>query len=91
MKVTSVKLDEELKTRVQAIADSQRRTAHWIMVEAISEYVDREEKRHAFHESTLQAWNDYQSTQQHLTQDEVENWLDSWGSDDEQRAPRCHK
>ena len=91
MKATTVKLDERLKSRVQTLAENQRRTAHWIMVEAISEYVEREEKRHAFHDSTLRAWEDYQASQLHLTQDEVESWLETWGQDSEQGAPSCHK
>ena len=40
---TSLKLDVELKTRVQRLAESRRRTSHWIMREAIDEYVTREE------------------------------------------------
>ena len=91
MKATTVKLGEELKSRVHALAEHQRRTAHWIMIEAISEYVEREEKRQAFHDSTQQAWDKYQASQLHLTQDEVESWLDTWGQDHEQGAPSCHK
>ncbi len=45
---TSVKLDEDLKNRVQNLADAQSRTAHWIMRKAIRDYVEREEKREAF-------------------------------------------
>lgn len=41
---TSIKIDDELRQRVQ---QSRQRTAHWIMREAIREYVDREEKREA--------------------------------------------
>ena len=39
---TSLKLDPEMKQRVQRLAAAQRRTAHWIMREAIEEYVDRQ-------------------------------------------------
>ena len=42
---TSIKLDDTLKNRVQNLANSQQRTAHWIMKEAISQYVEREEKK----------------------------------------------
>ncbi|MHC1550718.1 type II toxin-antitoxin system RelE/ParE family toxin [Phyllobacterium sp. K27] len=45
---TSLKLDDELKGRVQHLAESRRRTSHWIMREAIAQYVEREEKREAF-------------------------------------------
>ena len=34
---TSLKLDIEMKARIQRLAESQRRTSHWIMREAIDE------------------------------------------------------
>lgn len=32
-----------------------------------------------------------QETGPHLTVTEVGNWLSTWGTDDEQAAPECHK
>jgi hypothetical protein len=43
---TSIKLDPKLKARVDDIAQAQRRSAHWIMIEAIRQYVEREERGH---------------------------------------------
>jgi predicted transcriptional regulator len=34
---TSVKLDDDLKSRIQHLADIRHRSAHWIMREAIRE------------------------------------------------------
>lgn len=42
---TSLKIDGGLKSRVQQLANIRRRSAHWIMLEAIQQYVDREEAR----------------------------------------------
>lgn len=88
---TSIKLDDGLKGRVQHLADARRRSAHWLMREAIEQYVEREERREAFRQDTLRAWEDYQATGLHATTDEVEKWLASWGTDDELPAPICHK
>lgn len=88
---TSIKLDEELKGRIHTLAQARRRSAHWIMREAISQYVEREEKRESFRQDTLKAWDDYQATGLHATAEEVDAWLESWGSDNEQSAPECHK
>lgn len=88
---TSIKLDDELKSRVQHLAENRQRSAHWLMLEAIEQYVEREERREAFKQNTLKAWEDYQATGQHATADEVESWLASWGSDDEAPAPTCHE
>ena len=88
---TSLKLDDELKGRVQHLAEIRRRSSHWIMREAIAQYVEREEKREALRHDTLNAWEGYQATDLHATADEVEKWLSTWGTDDESAAPECHK
>jgi len=88
---TSIKLDEELKQRVQHLASARRRSAHWIMREAIAQYVEREEKREALRQDTLQAWEEFQATGLHATAEDVEKWLSSWGTDNELPAPLCQK
>lgn len=88
---TSIKLDDDLKGRVQHLAEVRQRSAHWLMREAIEQYVEREERREAFKQDTLNAWEDYQATGLHATADEVEKWLASWGTDDEVPAPKCHE
>lgn len=88
---TSIKLGSELKGRIQHLAEARRRTSHWIMREAIVEYVDREEKREAFRQDTLKAWEAFQTTGLHATAAEVDEWLSSWGTENELSAPECHK
>ena len=87
---TSIKLDDELKGRIQHLADIRRRTSHWIMREAIAQYVEREEKREALREETLAAWDEFQTSGLHATADEVGQWLESWGGENETPAPACH-
>lgn len=88
---TSIKLDDEMKGRVQHLAHARRRTAHWIMREAIAQYVEREEKSEALRADTLAAWEEFQATGRHATADEVDRWLASWGTDEEGPAPECHE
>ncbi|NBS17001.1 MAG: ribbon-helix-helix protein, CopG family, partial [Gammaproteobacteria bacterium] len=45
---TTLKIDPDTKERVQRLADVRQRSAHWLMLEAIRQFVDREEKREAF-------------------------------------------
>ncbi|MBU2781162.1 ribbon-helix-helix protein, CopG family [Acidithiobacillus caldus] len=87
----SVKLDQETRVRMEQLAKARRRTTHWMMREAIQQYVDREEKREAFRQAALQAWADFQMTGLHATAEEVDAWLASWGTDHELPAPVCHK
>ncbi len=88
--VTSIKLDDELKGRIQNLADARRRTSHWIMREAIAQYVAREEKREAFKQEALLAWEDYQRSGQHLTLDEADAWLARLEEGEDAELPKCH-
>ena len=88
---TSIKLDDELKNRIRSLADARRRTPHWVMREAIEQYVSREEQREAFKQEALDSWRDYQETGQQLTGHEVYRWLRTWETDAEHIAPQCHE
>ncbi|HLR77694.1 MAG TPA: CopG family ribbon-helix-helix protein [Burkholderiaceae bacterium] len=87
---TSIKLDDELKGRIQHLAEARRRTSHWIMREAIVQYVDREEKREAFKQDALRAWEEYQHTGLHLTLEEADAWLAKLESGEDAEPPKCH-
>ena len=87
---TSLKLDLELKKRVQQLAATRRRSAHWIMREAVEQYVGREEKREQFRQDALAAWNDYQATGLHVTAEEADAWLAKLEAGENAEAPECH-
>ena len=76
---TSVKLDDELKGRIQHLAHVRHRSPHWIMREAIRDYVEREEAREGLKQEALASWTAYQETGRHLTNQEVNDWLKTWG------------
>ena len=90
-KIVSVKLDADTRTRIESLAAARDRSSHWVMREAICQYVDREEKREAFRQATIKAWEEYQETGLHATAAEVDIWLASWGTEKELPAPVCHK
>ncbi|MCA1785447.1 MAG: CopG family ribbon-helix-helix protein [Desulfobacteraceae bacterium] len=87
---TSIKIDDVLKNRVRQLADIKNRSAHWIMCEAIREYIEREEKKENFKQEALASWKAYQETRRHLTGQEVQDWLQTWGTEKEAEIPPCH-
>ncbi len=87
---TSVKLEDDLKTRIQHLAEARHRSAHWIMREAIRNYVDREEKREAFKQDAIRAWESYQDNGLHLTLEEADVWLANLEEGKEAELPKCH-
>lgn len=88
---TSIKIDDDLKNRVQQLAEQRQRSAHWIMREAIVQYVTREEAREAFKQEAVASWEAYQETGRHLSGEDVSRWLASWGTEAEADRPECHE
>lgn len=86
----AIKIDEDTKARVKRLADARKRTPHWLMREAITQYVDREEKREAFRQDTLKAWEAYRTTGQHVTADEADAWLALLEQGNDVDPPTCH-
>ena len=89
-KPMSVKLDLETRTRMEQLAAARRRSTHWMMREAITQYVEREEKREAFRQDALQSWDDYQATGLHVTLEEADAWLAKLEAGQDVEPPPCH-
>ncbi len=87
---TSIKLDDALIGRVQHLANARRRSSHWIMREAIAQYVEREEKREAFKQDAIRAWENYQQTGLHVTLEEADVWLAKLEAGEDAEPPKCH-
>jgi len=88
---TSLKIDDARKGRVQQLASQRRRSAHWIMLEAIEQYVEREEARESFKQKAIASWTSFTETGRHLAGTEVRNWLKNWGTNDKTPVPECHE
>lgn len=88
---TPLKIDDELKGRVEHLASLRHRSPHSIMREAIKQYVEREEARESFKQEAMASWTAYQQTGRHLTGQEVRDWLQGWGTDTDAGLPECHE
>ena len=86
----AVKLDQDTRDRLKRLADAKDRSTHWMLREAVSQFVEREEKREAFRQAGLQAWTEFQATGQHITQDEADAWLAKLEAGVETAVPECH-
>ena len=86
----AIKIDPEIKERVKRLADARQRTPHWLMLEAIQQYVDREETREAFRQDAIAAWSEYQATGLHVTMDEADTWLAKLEAGETIEPPECH-
>lgn len=86
----AIKIDEGTKARIKRLAEARHRTSHWLMREAITQYIDREEKREAFRQDTLKAWEEYRTTGLHVTADEADAWLAQLEQGNDIEPPACH-
>lgn len=73
----AIKIDGDINDRVKRLALARNRTPHWLMRDAILQYVEREEKREAFRKDAIAAWNAYQANGLHASMDEASSWLAS--------------
>ena len=87
----AAKIDPEMHERMKRLAARRPRTQHWLMRDAIREYVEREEARDAFLRQARDAWQEHRETGLHASAEEVLGWLDTWGAESETAAPACHE
>jgi predicted transcriptional regulator len=87
---TTIKMDSETRERMKRLAEARHRTPHWMILEAIRQYVDREEKREAFRQDGIRAWNEYQSTGLHVSMEEADAWFAQLETGQDVEPPGCH-
>jgi len=85
----SVKLSDAERERLKILGKARHRSPHWLAKEAISQYLDREEAAERFKQESLAAWDEYERTGRSVPNEQVMEWLDSWGKEDEDEAPSC--
>jgi len=90
LRPVSIKIDEDTKVRVKRLADARHRTPHWLMREAINQYLEREEKREAFRQDALKAWESYRTTGLHVSAEEANAWLNQLEQGNDTEPPECH-
>lgn len=88
---TSIKLNGQVKHRIHQLAETRHRSAHSMMIEAITEYLEREEHLEQFRDEMEDVWTEYKRTGLHASGDEVFSWMESWFTDDEKPTPACHR
>ena len=86
----AIKIDTDTNERVKRLAEARHRTPHWLMREAIGQYVEREEKRESFRQDAIKAWGEYQATGLHATLEEADAWLEKLEAGKDIEPPECH-
>ena len=90
VRAVAIKIDEDTKARIKRLAAVRHRSSHWVMREAITQYVNREEQREAFRQDTIKAWEDFRLTGLHVTAEEADAWLAELEQGKDIEPPECH-
>lgn len=83
----SVAVSPEKQARLDAIAAAMSRSRSWVVNEAINQYLDLQEWQEREIEAALKKANSADAV--FHTNEEVTEWLSSWGSESELSPPTC--
>lgn len=86
----TVKLAPSDRDRIAALAATQKRTPHYLMKEAILEYVQREEARQHFIKAANTSFEHYKETGLHITLDEFSAWVEDVQKNPDAPITPCH-
>lgn len=87
MGMTSVRIPDELMSKLENTAAKRRRSKSWLINDAVREYLEKEEQQEQRLLETQEALNDMQAGRL-VDGKDVMDWLASWGSDDELQSPK---
>ncbi len=82
-----VRLDEQLESRLNALADKTQRSKSFLAKEALTRYIEEEERKQRENERVMARWEEYQETGETVSNEAMMDWLDSWGRDQEKPCP----
>ncbi len=83
-----VKIDPALRDRLKALAETRKRSPHWIVKEAIGEYLDREEAIERERLEDEERWERYALTGEAVPHDRVRPWLEALAAGEDEECPR---
>ena len=89
-KFTAIRLTTAEQTQIAHLAAAKQRKPQWIMKEALRQYLAREAASEQLLQETQVSWDEYAQTGIHVSEEEMNSWLDTWGTDDEAEPPTCH-
>ena len=73
----AIKLDDEIKTRIQNLGEIKERSTHWLMKRAILEYLEKEELAEKEKQEDQQRWENYVQTGESINHKDMKDWLKS--------------
>lgn len=86
--ITSLHIDPELKSRLEAFASLHQQSADRLVNEALKSFLDFKEEEAELVAAADKAWEDFERNGEGVPFDEVGDWLRSWGTENEKAVPK---
>jgi predicted transcriptional regulator len=83
----SIRLDDEVLTKLDALTKASDRSRAWLLAHAVQQYVEHESWQIEAIQATLEKMR--QGNAAFAADDDVKQWLESWGTEAELKAPIC--
>ena len=77
MTTTTIRIENELKSRVASAASRAGKSAHAFILDAIAKTVERVEADDAFHRLADERWADIMATGETVNWDDTKAWLEA--------------
>lgn len=87
MGVTSIRLQPEIEKPLEKLANKLDRSKNYLINQAIKEFLARKLLDEKKWNETLEALESVKSNKV-IEEQDVNEWLDSWGKDNEQKSPK---
>lgn len=86
MTTITVRIDDNIKNRLEKLAKTTSRNKSYLVTHAIEDYLASNDWQIQEIEKTIKMAN--KTDARFVEHEKVEKWLDSWGTDNELKAPR---
>jgi predicted transcriptional regulator len=86
---SSIRLQADLRQRLAKVCSAKKMKPGAGIVEAIETWVNREERRVALREEARVAHEHFVTTGLHITEEEMDGWLDQLEQGIEAEPPKC--
>lgn len=86
----TLKLDTSHRDRLKSLAVAKKRTAHYLMKEAIERYLQAEEAQQAALKGVDDSVAHFEATGLHITLNEFKTWAGDVKANRNAQLPECH-
>ena len=88
MPATSIRLPDELKHRIDALAAATGKTVHAFMLDALTETTESMEQQQAFEAEAERRWVKYQRTGEYITLEDMRTYAKGLAAGKKPPTPR---